>query len=146
MTKRFTDVIVRYDPSLNVVSVKPSNGTDLPKEFSTFRVGELDTLELVNGIGESVVAYLNSVHSGVFIDEETQGRFEVDEPASETFVTARKMIAKIGDSSSVEDVAAVESLLERVSKAGDEAASDYLNGPWQSLKTILLRRIGRRGG
>jgi hypothetical protein len=146
MTKRFTDVIVRYDPSLNVVSVKPANGASLPEEFSTFQVGELETLELVNGVGESIVAYLNSVYPGVFVDEEAQRSLEADEPASETFMMARKMIAKIGDTSSVEDVAAVESLLERVSKAGDEAASDYLNGPWQSLKAVLLRRVGRNGG
>lgn len=145
MTKRFTDVIVRYDPSSNVVSVKPANGASLPEEFSTFHVGELETLELVNGVGESVVAYLNSVYPGVFVDEEAKRSFEADEPASETFMMARKMIAKIGDTSSAEDVAAVESLLERVSKSGDEAASEYLNGPWQSLKAVLLRRIGRHG-
>lgn len=146
MTKRFTDVIVRYDPIMNVVSVKPANGMTLPKEFSTFRVDELDTLELVNVIGESVVSYLNSMHFGVFVEEETRDDFEVDGAGPGTFMMIRKMISKIGDTSSIEDVAAIESLLEQVSKAGDEAASEYLDGPWQSLKAVLLRRIGRHRG
>ena len=114
----------------------------MPAEFSTFNVDEHDTLELVNGIGESVVAYLSSVHPGVFVSEEAQRQFEGGE--ADAVMMARRMIEKIGGASSVEDVEAVESRLEQASRAGDEAASEYLNGPWRPLKAVLLRRLGRQ--
>ena len=144
-----SDLILRFDADSNevllLVPKSPGETGTLKRFFAVPVPAEVTVSEFAGEIGVAVASFLHARHGDRFkvVESEPDGD---EREASEdvAFEDARLLIDRIGDSSTLADLEAIDALLKHASERGDEEATSYLRDRWPQLRTTFVRRVSRK--
>lgn len=143
-----SDLVLRFDASdgkvLLLVPRSPDELDTLKRFYEIPVAQEVAVSDFAKEVGVVVASFLHARHSDRFKVESKDAAAIESTPHEEvTFEDARLLIDRLGDSSTLADVDAVDMLLAQASKRGDRKAAKYLRETWPGLKAVFLRRISR---
>jgi hypothetical protein len=106
---------------------------------------EVAVSEFAGEIGVAVASFLHARHGDRFkVGASDSGDARADSNEV-TFEDARLLIDRLGDSSTLADVEAVNALLMHASEHGDQEPARYLRDTWPDLQAVFVRRVLRKG-
>ena len=142
------DLVLRFDASSSKVLLlvpKSPNEIGTLKRFFEITVAEkIAVSEFADEIGAVVASFMHARYGERFkVDPEEAATTEGEQSEDVSFEEARLLIDRLGDSSTIADLEAIDVILEKTSELGDRSAAQYLREVWPELRAIFIRRISR---
>lgn len=152
------DLVIRLDEKNARVLFLVPKSCESTEQLKLFY--SLDDLRLVpkddlaKELGIALLAFLQATYSQPYLivgdsdspSDRGSGNArdrEQDDEVAVLFDDARAMINRLGGTSSVADLEAIDILLATAAQQGDVGAQDYLVKTWPDLRAVFARRLAR---